>query len=79
MRGSCLCGTVEFYVLGNGPVASHRRPIQKPDGSVSHLAAPVRSHQDWFHVIKGSASLKRKLTREGNNRLMCDHCDTIVL
>lgn len=73
MRGSCLCGSVEYEVAGVGPIAHcHCRTCRKAHAAA--YASTARVARENFRWIKGEEKLSSFESSPGKRRYFCSGC-----
>lgn len=79
IRGSCLCGGVQYQVTGplTGAVNCHCSTCRKAHGAAFRTRAAVR-RQD-FHWVSGEELLTFYASSPGNDRGFCRVCGTQIL
>lgn len=72
--GSCLCGAVEYEILGQlGPVMyCHCSRCRKASGSAFNAMSPVAAAD--FRIVKGQESVRDYLNSTGVSRMFCGIC-----
>jgi hypothetical protein len=76
MRGSCLCGTIEYEVTQLDSAIEHCscRYCRKAHAAAFNTSAAVKP--DHFKWIKGSERLKFHESSPGKRRYFCADCGT---
>lgn len=78
MRGRCLCGEVEFEILGELPnlYQCHCSLCRKQSGSVANAATIIDAHQ--LRWVKGAASVRTWKKDTGFRSDFCITCGSPV-
>ena len=78
MRGKCLCGRIEFEIVGVVPTLyqCHCSLCRKQGGAASNTAAIVANEQ--FHWISGQAHISSWVKETGFRSDFCSHCGSPV-
>ena len=76
MKGSCLCGQVQYEVqeLASPIMHCSCRTCRKAHAAAFNTAAAVKA--EYFNWLGGEALLKSYQSSPGKHRVFCSHCGT---
>jgi len=79
VKGSCLCGAVEYQVTGPlGPIVyCHCSRCRKASGAPFAAVAAVAAAD--FRVIKGDQALRSYRNEAGVHRVFCGNCGSPII
>jgi len=78
MKGSCLCGAVEYEIDQLGPIGHcHCRTCRKAHAAI--FASTARVNREHFHVLRGEDKLSSFESSPGKLRRFCSLCGSQVV
>jgi len=78
-KGSCLCGAVEYEIVGPlGPIVyCHCSRCRKANGSAFAAVSPIANSD--FHIVKGQEHLRSYRIDTGLHRIFCGTCGSPII